>query len=470
MTRAARAMLPALSALSALLLAACASGPAPQRPDIVLPAAYAGSIAASSPVLAADWWKLFAEPGLDQLVELALAANLDLRLAAARIDETAVALGLARAAQWPSVDANGSVSRMRSSTLTGQPVSPNGPRSTSHQVALTTSFEIDLWGRLRNATQAAQAQLLAAQHARDTVRLGLVSAVVQAWLGVRTLDAQQATVATQRKLRDDSLALVRRRVEGGVASGLDLAQADGAVAALAAQQLELHRQRELLVNQLGLLSGQPGLQLPVDARALPSPVTAPAGLPSELLLRRPDLQQAEATMRASFAQYEVTRKSAWPSLSLTGSFGAQSADLVDLLKAGARTWAFGPSLLVSVFDAGRNQARTDEARARAEQAAINWQQAAQTAFREVADALVNAQQLAAQAVEVERQRGAALEAQRIAQRRYEAGYSGFLEVLDAQRGAQDAELALLRARQARLDASVALLKALGGGWQAEPAR
>lgn len=457
---------PALALLVCAALAACSSGPAPQRPDNTLPAAFNGQPATASPVLAADWWTQLREPGLDTLVQHALAGNLDLRLAAARIDEAAVAVGLARSAQWPTVELGGSVTRSRSSTLTGQPVSPAGPEATSHRLALSTSFEVDLWGRLRNATQAAQEQLLAAQHARDTVRLALVGTVAQAWLGVRALDVQRAAVDTQLRLRRDSLALVQRRVAGGLASALDQAQAEAALAALSAQQLELGRQRALLVHQLGQLSAQPGLQLPVDARALPDAVTVPAGLPSDLLLRRPDLQQAEATLRASFANFDVTRKSAWPTLALTGSLGGQSADLVDLLKAGARIWSIGPQLLVSVFDAGRNQARTDEARARAQQAAIGWQQAAQQAFREVADALVNAEQAAASEAEVERQRRAALEAQRIATRRYEAGYAGYLDVLDAQRGAQDAELALVRVRQARLDANVALMKALGGGWKA----
>lgn len=457
-----RALLPLTAAL---LLAACASSTPPQRPEITLPDRYAGAAASASLVLAADWWKGYGEPGLDALVEQALAANLDLRLAAARVDEAAVAVGLARAAQWPSVDLGGSVTRSRSSLLTGQPAAPGGPESTSHRVALNTSFEIDLWGRLRDATRAAQDQLLSAQHARDTVRLALVGTLVQAWLGVRSLDLQRATLATQLQSRRDSLGLVQRRVRGGVASGLDQAQAEAAVAALAARQHELKRQRELLVNQIGVLAGRPGLQLPEDGRALPTPAPVPPGLPSELLQRRPDVQQAEAAMRASFAQFDVTRKSAWPTLALTGSLGAQSADLADLVKAGARIWSIGPSLLVSIFDAGRNQARTDEARARAEQAALAWQQAAQTAFREVADALVVVEQLAAQEAELDRQRLAALDAQRLAVRRYEAGYSAYLDVLDAQRTAQDVELALLALRQARLDAQVALQKALGGGWQ-----
>jgi outer membrane protein, multidrug efflux system len=452
-----------------LMLAACSSTPPPQRPALSLPAQYVGQTDSARPVLAADWWKLYGEPGLNDLVDRALATNLDLRLAAARVDETAVAVGLARAAQWPSLDLSSSVTRSRASVLTGQPASPNGPESTSHRVSLNTSFEVDLWGRLRNATQAAQEQLLASQYARDTVRVALVGTVVQTWFAIRSLDVQQETVARQLQLRVDSAALVKRRADGGIASGLDVAQAESQLAALAAQQIELKRQRELLVNQLALLVGQPGLQLPFEARPLPQPAPVPAGLPSDLLLRRPDVQQAEASMRALFEQFEVTRKSAWPTLSLTGSFGAQSADLLDLLKAGARTWSIGPSLLVSLFDAGRAQARNDEARARAEQASISWQKTAQVAFREVGDALVGVQQFAAQEAEVERQSRAALEAQRISARRYDAGYSGYLDVLDAQRVAQDAELALQRIRQARLDAHVALQKALGGGWQPEPA-
>jgi multidrug efflux system outer membrane protein len=293
-----------------------------------------------------------------------------------------------------------------------------------------------------------------------------VGTLVQAWTALRALDAQGAAVAAQLQLRRDSLGLVRRRVAGGVAAGLEQAQAEGAVAALAAQGLELSRQRALLAHQIGQLAGQPGLEIPVDARPLPQPPTAPPGLPSELLQRRPDLQQAEAAMRASFAQFDVVRKSAWPTLALTGSLGAQSAELADLLKFGARAWTLGPSLLATLFDAGRAEARSAEARARAEQAAIGWQKAAQTAFREVADALAGAERLAAQEAETERQREAAREALRIATRRYETGYGGYFEVLDAQRGLSEAELQTLRVRQARLDAGVALMKALGGGWQA----
>lgn len=460
----------ALPCLGALLLAACSSGPPPVPPDNALPAAYGAAPAVAAQPVAADWWTLFGEPGLNQLVGLALAHNLDLRLAAARIDETAQALGLARAAQWPSLDLGGSVTRSRSSTLNGQPTAPGGPEATTHRLALSTSFEIDLWGRLRHASAAAQQQLLAAEQAQDTVRLALVGAVAQTWFGLRALEAQIAVVAEQGQLRGESQALVERRLNAGLASGLELAQARGAVAAAAVQQLELQRQRSLLQHQLGALTGQPGLVPAAPGSALPQPVQVPPGLPSQLLERRPDVQRSAALMRAAFEQFDVVRKSAWPTLALTGSFGSQSADLVDLLRVGARTWSLGPQLLVSLFDAGRSRARSEQARAQAEQAAIGWQQSAQTAFREVADALSNAESTAAQEQQLERQRSAAQEAQRIATRRYEAGYAGYLEVLDAQRAVLDAELAWQRTRQARLDASVALLKALGGGWQAGPTR
>lgn len=456
-----------------LLLGACAGTPAPQQPRLALPASYAHAEASASPVLAEHWWQAYGDAELQRLVEQALAANLDLRLAAARIDEAAVAVTLARSAQWPTVNLDASAARSRSSLRNGQPLTQ--AESTTHRLALSTSFEIDLWGRLRNATQAAQEQLLATQYARDSVRLALVGTLVQAWFGLRALDLQQALLARQLQLRSQSLALVRHRVQGGVASGLDLAQAEGARAALAAQQHELARQRELLVNQIAALAGTPGLQLQLplpaaQAQALPIPAPVPPGLPSQLLQRRPDLQQAEAAMRAAFANFDFVQKSAWPVLALSASLGAQSAELTDLLRTGARLWSIGPALLVSLFDAGRNQARSAQAHAQAEQAALAWQQAAHSAFHEVADALSNQRLLAAQEAELQAQGAAAREAQRLSTRRYEAGYSAYLEVLDAQRAELDAELALLRVQQQRLNAQVALQKALGGGWKTAPAQ
>jgi multidrug efflux system outer membrane protein len=449
------------------LLAGCANLPDTSVPEAALPAAWpaaASDAPGTATAISADWWTLFREPQLDALVAAALRHNTDLRLAASRVDELAAVLGVARAAQWPGVDLQGSVTRSRSSTLNDQPVATGGPESTTHRLVLSSAFEIDLWGRLRNATTAAQAQLLSAEHARDTLRIALAGATVQAWFGIRALDAQLAVLGAQEQARTQSLALVERRFAGGLASALEPAQARAALAALRVQRPELQRQRALLANQLGVLTGAPGRPVEATSAALPAPLAPPVGLPSDLLQRRPDVQQAEALLRASQAQVAVARAAMYPTLSLTGFLGGQSADLADLLKSGARTWSIGPSLLLPLFDGGRNAARTEQAKAQAEQAAIGYQRTAQIAYREVADALASSAAGAEQAVQVQAQHEAAAEALRIAQRRYEAGYAGYLEVLDAQRTAQDSDLAQLRTQQARLDASVALVKALGGGW------
>ncbi len=459
----------AMAALA--VVAGCANTPDTARPLVALPAQYSGvGAAGDARAIEADWWTLYPDSNLHRLVDAALKDNADLALAVARIDETAAVLGLARAAQWPEIDLGATATRSRTSTLNGQQTSASGPRTTTYRVAASTAFEIDLWGRLRNASLAAQAQLLGAQYARDAVQLALAGSTAQAYFAVRALDAQLLINEAALRSRRDSLELVQRRANGGVASPLELAQARSALAAVAVLRPELQRQRALLQNQLGALTGQPGLVLAPDAGpgALPLPVTAPPGLPSELLERRPDVQQALQQLRSAQAQVEVARAALWPTLSLTGSLGGQSADLADLLKSGARIWSIGPALLLPLLDGGRNVARTEQARAQAQAAAIGYQKAAQTAFRETADALASAETGARLEAEVEAQRVAAAETLRIATRRFEAGYSGYLEVLDAQRGAQDADLAYVRARQARLDASVAVFKALGGGWKPAP--
>ena len=451
----------------------CATEPKISRPPVALPAQFTPATAASPAPAASiigDWWTLYGDAALNEIVSAALKNNTDLALAVARIDETVAALGLTRSAQWPNLDLGASVTRSRLSTLNGQPIPPGGAESTTHRVALATSFEIDLWGRLRNANATAQQQMLAAVYARDTVQLALTASAAQLYFGLRSLDAQLTVNEAQMRSRAESLRLVERRAAAGVASALDAALARTALAATRAQRPDLQRQRTLLEHQLAQLTGRPGAG--IDAAATPIaqsltlPATPPPGLPAHLLERRPDVRQAEAQLGAAQIQIEVNRAAVWPTISLTGSLGTQSASLTDLLKSGAQIWSVGPSMLVSLFDAGRNVARTDQARAQAEQAAIGYQKAALTAFRETADALVSVEQGALQEGEVEAQRRDASEALRIANRRYEAGYSGFLDVLEAQRSVQDTEFALVRVRQARLEASVALIKALGGGWEA----
>ena len=460
----ARTAVLALSALSALLVG-CTTPPATKTPVLALPGAFSQTQATASMArLDGDWWRLFADPALDALVDAAAKNNLDLRLAVLRVDETMAVLGLTQAARLPSLDAGAGFTQSRSSALTG--LAGGGVETSSHRLALSTSFEVDLWGKLRNANAAAQAQLVASGHALDVVHMALVSGTAQAYFGLRSLDALIALNAQAQTSRRQMLDIVQRRADGGVASPLEVAQSRAALAAVATQAPELQRQRGLLENQLAALTGQHGQRVAAVATALPHPLVPPAGLPSQLLARRPDIAQAEAQLRAAQIQIEVARSAMWPSLSLTASFGAQSNDLLNLLNAGARIWSIGPSLLLPLFDGGRTKARTDQARAQAEQAAVAYAKAAQLAFQQTADALVQAEQGAAQEAAAAQQRVAAVEVQRVAKWRYEAGYSGYLEVLDAERGLQDAEAGLLRARALRLDASVGLIKALGGGWTA----
>ena len=213
MTRASLIRLPALVGVAALT--ACATAPDVAVPAVELPARYASSGDAPASPIASTWWTAFGDAALDRLVDAALAHNLDLRLAVARVDETASVLGLARAAQWPGVDLGAAVTRARVSGLNGQALPATGAESTTHRLALSTSFEIDLWGRLRHATAAAQAQLLAAQHARDTVRLAVAGGTAQLYFGLRALDAQIAVVDSQLIARRDSLQVVERRLAAG---------------------------------------------------------------------------------------------------------------------------------------------------------------------------------------------------------------------------------------------------------------
>lgn len=453
-------------ALSAALLAACATvGPNYQRPATALPASYAKAPAGpQAPLkLPVNWWTLYHDATLDQLVAKGLSHSPDILDAVARIEEADATLREAGAALLPEVDATSAGSRARSSTLT-TPASPV-PLHNDFRLGLNTSFEVDLWGKLRRGVEAVRALDWAARYNRDTVALSLSSLISQTYLNLRALDAQiqvtQAEVADQQH----SIDLVLRRNRGGVATGLDLAQAKSSLFAVQGQLADLKRQRSLAENLLGVLVGQPGLAVAAgDLNNLPIPPSPPAGLPSTLLERRPDVQQAEALLMAANARIGVARAAMFPTISLTAGLGGESSALSNILRSGAHIWSLGYGLALPIFDHGRLVARVDEATAQRQEAVAAYQKAANNAFREVSDALVEVQQQQAIEQNANARRDAARQALHLAKVRYTAGYSAFLEVLDAQRTANDAELAAIRARQARLAASVSLMKALGGGW------
>lgn len=458
--------------LLAALLAGCAVGPDYRRPEAALPEAFteAPATPAAAPaanLLQKEWWTLFQDDTLNQLVDKALASNHDLLAAVARVEEAEAVLREAGATQWPQINAEAGASRTQASLANATPVPSSTPRlRDARRAALTTSFEIDLWGRLRRATEAARAQALSSQYARDTVELSVAGLVTANYLALRAYDAELAVSRDSLESREASLRIAQSRFDGGLTSPLDVHQAEGALAAVEAQLAGLRQQRALTQNQLALLTGQPGLAIaPGDLRQLPLPPVPPAGLPSTLLEARPDLRQAEENLVAANAKIGVAKAAYFPTLSLTGSLGSESAALANLFTAAAGTWSLGLGAVMPLLDFGRTEARVDQASAQQRQAVANYQKSVQTAFREVMDALVKLRETAdgeqAQAARVV----ATKKALHIAELRYESGYSAYLEVLDAQRSANDALLSHIDTRQTRLSAAVDLFKSLGGGWQ-----
>ncbi|MCC6535294.1 MAG: efflux transporter outer membrane subunit [Burkholderiales bacterium] len=442
-------------------------GPDYKRPEVVLPERYPDAAAqtATAGGVPPTWWALYQDDALEQLVRGGLARNTDLRLASARIDEAAAVLREANATLFPQVDGSLDAGRSRASPRAGTASPSSAAVRNNFRIAAGTGFELDVFGRLRRLREAAGADFLATRYGRDAVMLTLTAAIAQTYFTVRALDAQLGVSAETLAAAQDSVEITASRARAGLASDLDLNQAQANRAQLAAQIKDLRRLRAAAVHQLGLLTGSLDLQLAAgDLRALPTPPLPPAGLPSTLLERRADVRQAEAALMAAGAQIGVARAAQFPAFRLTGSLGLHSAELSNLLSVGAASWSFGLAVLGPIFDAGRYAARTEQAEARARQAAIRYEQSVETAFREVADALSNVQ-LAADAEQDLRERvERAGNSLKLATLRYEAGYSAYLEVLDAQRTLNEAQLALVRNRQAFLGFTVDLMNALGGGW------
>jgi multidrug efflux system outer membrane protein len=439
-----------------------------------LPSDFGEKAPSEGAAVPAGWWKLYNDPVLDGLVADGRKNNADLRQAVARVSEAEGALREVRAAFWPEVDVSAAAARQRVSTLANPPV----PASFSvvrpnYQALLTTSYEVDFWGRLRRTSESAQSSLLATRLARDVVDLTLAGAIAQAYFALRSFDTQITVLDNSIRARQDSLDIARARLGGGLASELDVFQAQGALADALVQRRDALRNRALVEHQLAQLTGRPELKLPADKLAgdlfsLPIVPLPPAGLPSTLIDRRPDIRQAEEQLVALNAQIGVAKAALFPTISLTAFGGVQSAVFGDLVAGpGARIWSIGASLVGPIFDAGRRGARVDQADARAQQAVAGYQRAIETGFREVSDALVNVQQTGESEAELMARLQAARNALDLSTLRYQSGYSPYLEVLDAQRTANDAELAFVRNRQSRLAFSVDLMKALGGGWSEE---
>ena len=451
----------ALAAAAAALLAACA-GPAapPIPPDAAVqpPTAWRGTGDSTAVPVDTAWWRAFGDPVLSRLVEDALARNTDIAVAAARVAEARSQEALAQAQRAPQLDLGATATRARSrSAVTGQPV-----ESTTAQPQFQAAYEVDLFGRLADLQTAARAGYLASATARDAARLSVAGATASGYITLRSLDARVKVARQTLAARADALRLARSRAEAGYTSQLELrqAQAEYEAAAQLLPQLGLAVARQ--ENALRLLLGEAPGDIPRGTALLAlAPPRVPAGLPADLLRQRPDLAQAEFTLAGSDANLSVARKQFLPQVRLSGTAGLL---LVNSLQDPTTLWTLGGSVLAPIFSGGRLQAQLDTAAARRDQAAYAYRKTALTAFREVEDALAGTARLAEQADSLQRQRDLLAETLRLATNRYRAGYAGYLEQLDAQRGLLGAELTLLQTRADQLNAAVALYQALGGGW------
>lgn len=456
-------LLSLLLSLAAATAAAAAVGPDYHRPDVAAPLAWKNA-ATPETLPRGDWWQLFSDPTLDELQSRALAANQNLAAAAARVEQARAAAGLARSSYFPSIGLRPSLDRSRSSETTDNrfPVT----ESTTYRGVLDAVWELDLFGRVRRLHESARAEVSAGTADFENVRLALTAEVAATYFSLRGLDRELALVTDGVALRRHALDLVASRRAGGAATDFDVARAETELAATEAESFALTNRRAALQNALAVLLGEaaPTFEISNFESQIPSPPTVPAGLPSELLERRPDIAAAEATLAAANARIGVAKAAFFPAISLTGSFGYASGDVDRLFQADSKLWSIGPSLYLPIFQGGRNRANLARSRAAFEESVALFRQRVLVAFRETQDALTATQLLAEQAAAQERAVAAARRARELAQTRYDAGYVNYFEVLDAQRTLLAAERAATQLGAQRLVNSVGLVKALGGGW------
>jgi multidrug efflux system outer membrane protein len=441
----------------------CALGPDFARPDVAEPVAFRGGMAGES-IANLPWWQVFDDPVLQELVRAALDENQDVQIAASRVEEAAASLGFVRAEQFPAFGIGAGAGRAGTSEqVEGLP----GTTASDFSVYANVSWEIDLWGRLRRSTESARAELLATEAARQGVTISVVAAVADLYFQLRDLDKRleisQRTLASRR----DSLDLIRTRFNGGIVSELDVRQAEIEEATAAAAVPVFERNIVSVENALSVLLGRPPGPIargaPLDDGRIPD--TAPAGLPSDLLNRRPDVREAEELAHAQMARVGIAEALRLPTLTLTGAAGLQSSDLDDLGESGADFWSIGGNLVGPLFEFGRNLRRVEVEKARTEQAILRYESTVLNAYRDVDDALEALQTGAAEYEARRRQVESARAAAVLSRARYDGGVTSFLEVLDIERSLFSAELQASSTLQQRYAALVQLYKALGGGWE-----
>lgn len=454
-----------------LCLTGCVMGPDYQRPKLEMPPVFRGADVSQGETSLADtaWSDLFQDPVLTELVTTALQQNYDIRIAAERVLQARAQLGITRSDLFPTLNVEGRFSANRNSQIGANQLVPRGTSlDVSYtQAGFTLGWELDVWGRLRRLTESARAQFLATEEARHGVMTTLVADVATGYFTLRELDLELEVALKTRASAENSLRLTSLRQQRGVATGLDVHQAEQLLYIAKAQIAASERAIAQSENSLSVLLGKPPGEVNRGKRIdeFTAPAKVPAGLPSTLLTRRPDIRQAEQALIAANAQIGAARALYFPQISLTGFLGGQSRALTDLFTGPARQWNFSPVAGLPIFNAGRVRSTVKLTEAITREAVINYEKTIQTAFREVSDALVSIGKTDEQ---LEQQRllvNALRESNRLSLLRYQGGLDSYLQVLDAQRNLFQGELVLAQLRREELLTVVQLYRALGGGWQ-----
>jgi multidrug efflux system outer membrane protein len=446
-------------------------GPDYRRPELPVSASFRDRPEDAASIADLPWWEVFRDDALGALIHESLEQNRDLQTAAARVEEARYVAAVVRGELLPQVGYEADAARGKQSLLGA--VSPGSGKGGSFLAALGVAWEIDLWGRIRRASESARAQMLGTEAVRRGVVLSLVTGVADGYFALLELDLELEIARRTETSFQETLALFTRRFEGGVTSKLDPLRAEAALAQVAATIPDLERRIVAQENALSVLVGRVPGGIPRGASLAEqaSPPEVPAGVPSLLLERRPDLVEAEQALVASNAQVGVALAEFFPRIGLTSFYGGTSAELSDLLESGALTWTAAARAAGPLFTWGRTWYGYQASKQFSEQAWLQYQQSVLVALQEVSDALTDREKLVLVRIEQERQVEALRESLRIARSRYVGGYSNYVEVLDAQQQLFPAELALARTQRDELLAVVALYRVLGGGWSdygAEP--
>jgi outer membrane protein, multidrug efflux system len=447
----------------------CMVGPNYQRPVVDTPEKWRFEEKDVKDIVNTAWWGQFHDPVLNELITISLQENKDVKIAAAVIEEFMGRYGVVRSPLFPQIGAGAIAGRERSTEEGPAPVSRGVENpANNYQVFLNASWEIDLWGKLRRATEAARADLLSTEEAKRTVILSLVSSVAGAYINLRDLDKQLEIAKQTAKAREDSYKLFKLRFEGGVISELELNQVkseyEQALSTIPVIEKAVVQQENALSVLLGRNPGAIQRGKTVDELVLPG---IPAGLPSDLLANRPDIRQAEQNLISANAQIGVARAQYFPSISLTGLFGWASTDLSDLFGGPAKTWSWAVPVAAPIFTGGAISGQVKAAEAIQQQTLVRYQQVIQNAFRETEDSLVDQRKTKEQLQTLKQQVGSLTDYARIARLRYDNGYTSYIEVLDAERSLFNAQLTYAQTQGVLFQALINLYKAMGGGWITE---